>query len=85
VTIVQHEPVAAPTSTEMIEAAINRIRGKSLPKPDEPDNSELPSPNRRFLAHCRTKIARHRRALRGQVVVSRIGGRVGSRTVGLSR
>lgn len=31
-------PPAAQTSTEQIRAAIDRIRGKQLPKPDEPDD-----------------------------------------------
>jgi hypothetical protein len=34
VQVIQHEPAAA----QKIRAAINRIRGKSLPKPDEPDD-----------------------------------------------
>jgi hypothetical protein len=36
VQIIQHEPAAAQTSTEKIRSAIDRIRGKSLPRPDEP-------------------------------------------------
>ena len=38
VQIVQHEPAAAQTSTEKIRAAIDRIRGKSLPRPDGSDD-----------------------------------------------
>ena len=38
VQIIQHEPAAAQTSTEEIRAAIDRIRGKSLPKPNERDD-----------------------------------------------
>jgi hypothetical protein len=34
------------TSTEQIEAAINRIRGKRLPQPEElDDDSEPPKPH----------------------------------------
>jgi hypothetical protein len=35
-------PPAAQTSTEQIRAAIDRIRGKQLPKPGEPDDPEPP-------------------------------------------
>jgi hypothetical protein len=36
--VIQHEPAATQTSTDEIRAAIDRIRGRSLPKPDEPDD-----------------------------------------------
>src|SRR5215831_11632633 len=45
VQIIQHEPAEAETSTDKIAAAIARIRGKSLPKPDEPDDPAPPKPN----------------------------------------
>src|SRR5262249_18398258 len=41
VQIVQHEPAAAQTSTDKIRAAIDRIRGKSLPKPESGDPDKL--------------------------------------------
>ena len=41
VQIIQHEPAAAQTSTEKIRAAIDRIRGKSLPKPESGDPDKL--------------------------------------------
>jgi hypothetical protein len=38
VSVVQHEPVEAPTSTDRIRAAFDRIRRKRLPRPaDDPD------------------------------------------------
>ena len=41
VQIIQHEPAAAQTSTDKIRAAIDRIRGKSLPKPESGDPDKL--------------------------------------------
>src|SRR5215468_5564641 len=41
VQIIQHEPAAAETSTDNIRAAIDRIRGKSLPKPESGDPDKL--------------------------------------------
>ena len=41
VQIIEHEPAAAQTSTEKIRAAIDRIRGKSLPKPESGDPDKL--------------------------------------------
>src|SRR5215831_18260412 len=53
VQIIQHEPAGAETSTDKIAAAVARIRGKSLPKPDEPDDPEP----RKFTAHRRGQAA----------------------------
>jgi len=39
--IIQHEPAAAQTSTDKIRVAIDRIRGKSLPKPESGDPDKL--------------------------------------------
>jgi hypothetical protein len=46
VSVVQHEPTAAPTSTDLIEAAFARIRRKRLPQPDGngAGEAELPIP-----------------------------------------
>ena len=41
VQIIQHEPAAAQTSTDKIRAAIDRIRGKSLPRPESSDPDKL--------------------------------------------
>ena len=41
VQIIQHEPAAAQTSTDKIRAAIDRIRCKSLPKPESSDPDKL--------------------------------------------
>ena len=41
VQIIQHEPATAQTSTDKIRAAIDRIRGKSLPKPESGDPDKL--------------------------------------------
>ena len=41
VQIIQHEPAAAQTSTDKIRAAIDRIRGKSLPRPESGDPDKL--------------------------------------------
>src|SRR5215831_14324049 len=62
VQIIQHEPAEAETSTDKIAAAIARIRGKSLPKPDESDDPDR-SRIRKFSAHRRSQAARPR--LRG--------------------
>jgi hypothetical protein len=40
VQLIQHAPPAAQTSTEQNRAATDRIRGKPLPKPDEPDDPD---------------------------------------------
>ena len=41
VQIIQHEPAAAQTSTDKIRAAVDRIRGRSLPKPESGDPDKL--------------------------------------------
>jgi hypothetical protein len=41
VQIIQHEPAAAQSSTDKIRAAIDRIRGNSLPKPESGDPDKL--------------------------------------------
>jgi hypothetical protein len=41
VQIIQHETAAAQSSTDKIRAAIDRIRGKSLPKPESGDPDRL--------------------------------------------
>jgi hypothetical protein len=45
VAVIQPEPADTPTSTERIRAAIDRIQGKRLPKPEPPDDPEPPQPH----------------------------------------
>jgi hypothetical protein len=47
---IQHKPAAVQTSTDKIRAAIDRIRGKSLPKPESDDPNKL------------SRVCRHRSA-----------------------
>jgi hypothetical protein len=45
VSIIQHEPTAAPSSTDLIRAAFDRIRGKRLSPPDDSDGSPPAQPH----------------------------------------